>query len=70
VLVADDARDTSAVSTRMPPSPWLSARNTSKTYLMAMITTSVHTMIDTAPNTFTRSTARRCDDPSKASRIE
>ncbi len=54
----------------MPPSPSLSARNTSSTYLIAMITTSVHTMIETAPMTFTRSTARRWLSPTNASRIE
>ena len=69
--VADVSRGaTSAVSARMPPSPWLSARRSNSTYLMPMINTSVHTMIDTAPITFTRSTARRWDSPSNASRIE
>ena len=54
----------------MPPSLWLSARKTSQTYLTPMITTNVQTMIDTAPITLIRSTARRWDDPWTASRIE
>ena len=58
--VADVSRGaTRAVSERMPPSPSLSARSTSHTYLKAMMMASVHTMIDTAPVTFTESTASR-----------
>ncbi len=54
----------------MPPSPSLSARSTSSTYLIAMITTRVQMMIDTAPMTFTRSTGSTWDSPTNASRIE
>ena len=60
----------SAVRARIPPSPSLSARSTNSTYLMPMISTSVHTMIDTAPSTLTSSTAKRWVGLSNASRIE
>jgi hypothetical protein len=41
---------TSDISARMPPSPWLSARMTSRQYLIEMVTISVHTISDSTPS--------------------
>ena len=46
------ARSTSATSAMIPPSPWLSARITSSTYLRVTIMTSDHTISDVVPYTF------------------
>ena len=54
----------------MPPSPSLSARMTSDTYLRATTISRVHTTIDIAPITFARSTASGCSGLSNASRSE
>ena len=44
----------SAVSARMPPSPWLSARITRARYLIEMMMISAQNTIDATPNAFAR----------------
>ena len=53
-------RTSSAISAMIPPSPSLSARMMSRTYLKVTITMIVQKTSDTTPNTATRSTGTVC----------
>ena len=49
--VRPTARDASAISVSVPPSPLLSARNRISTYLSVTTTISAHRISDTMPST-------------------
>jgi hypothetical protein len=50
------ARVASAVSDSVPPSPLLSARNSSSTYFSVTVTISAQTISDSTPSTMSRVT--------------
>src|SRR3954451_13728926 len=67
-LLRPNARCPNAINDSVPPSPLLSARNSSRTYLAVTTMNSAQRISDSTPSTITRVTAPSCAAPSTAAR--
>src|SRR4030088_1584425 len=67
-LLRPSARCPSAISESVPPSPLLSARSSSSTYLAVTTIKSAHRISDRTPSTMIRLTGSPCAAPATASR--